>query len=197
MGKIFAVLFVLLVGGFSAVFARNIPYKKRSSLHRMKDSISIAKDAAERGEAGVYKLEIAITGDLEEYVPTIFYMGKFNRKSSSSEFTALADSLLRRKDVDITPADSFMISATYLDNPSLFYAPFVIETPSNSHGCTLIVSSLLPLNEMAAVKIAIKGYYNSILVKEVEWHSSPSRDRENNLDTTFELGNFDMPEIKL
>ena len=189
MGKIFAVLFVLLVGGFSAVFARNIPDKKRSSLHRMRDSISIAKDAAERGEAGVYKLEIAITGDLEEYVPTIFYMGKFNRKSSSSEFTALADSLLRRKDVDITPADSFMISATYLDNP--------IETPSNSHGCTLIVSSLLPLNEMATVKIAIKGYYNSILVKEVEWHSSPSSDRENNLDTTFELGNFDMPEIKL
>lgn len=110
-------------------------------------------------------------------------MGKFNRKSSSSEFTALAD--------------SFMISASYLDNPSLFYAPFVIETPSNSHGCTLIVSSLLPLNEMAAVKIAIKGYYNSILVKEVKWHSSPSSDRENNLDTTFELGNFDMPEIKL
>lgn len=95
MGKIFAVLFVLLVGGFSSVFARNIPYKKRSSLHRMRDTISIAKDAAERGEAGVYKLEIAITGDLEEYVPTIFYMGKFNRKSSSSEFTALADSLLR------------------------------------------------------------------------------------------------------
>lgn len=112
-----------------------------------------------------------------------FYMGKFNRKSSSSESTALAD--------------SFMISASYLDNPSLFYAPFVIETPSNSHGCTLIVSSLLPLNEMAAVKIVIKGYYNSILVKEVEWHSSPSSDRENNLDTTFELGNFDMPEIKL
>jgi len=28
MGKIFAVLFVLLVGGFSSVFARNIPYKK-------------------------------------------------------------------------------------------------------------------------------------------------------------------------
>jgi hypothetical protein len=64
MGKIFAVLFALLVGGFSAVFARNIPYKKRASLHRMRDSISIAKDAAERGEAGVYKLEIAITGDL-------------------------------------------------------------------------------------------------------------------------------------
>ena len=89
--------------------------------------ISIAKDAAERGEAGVYKLEIAITGDLENIVPTIFYMGKFNRKSSSSEFTALADSLLRRKDVDITPADSFMISATYLDNPSLFYAPLLLK----------------------------------------------------------------------
>ena len=50
---------------------------------------------------------------------------------------------------------------------------------------------------MATVKIAIKGYYNGILVKEVEWHSSPSSDSENHLDTTFELGNFDMPEIKL
>lgn len=44
------------------------------------------------------------------------------------------------------------------------------------------------------------GVFNkhiSRIVKEVESHPSPSSDRENNLDTTFELGNFDMPEIKL
>lgn len=193
MGKILAILFVLLVGMPSIVFARVIPDKKRHSHHEIRDSVSIAKDAAEQGKAGVYRLEVAIRGDLEEYVPTIYYMGQFNRKTSSSEFVALTDSLLQLEDRN--PADSFVFSATYLDKPSLFCSPFIIETPSNSHGCTLMISPLFPLNEMATVTIVIKGYYNNILVKEVEWHSSFSSDSKNHLDRTFELGSFDMPEF--
>ena len=92
MRKIFAVLFVLLVGGFSAVFARNIPYKKKASPHRMRDSISIAKDAAERGEAGVYRLEVSMEGDIKDYSPSLLYMGKYNRESSTSTFFNTADS---------------------------------------------------------------------------------------------------------
>ena len=48
-----------------------------------------------------------------------------------------------------------------------------------------------------STSLGVFNKYISRIVKEVEWHSSPSSDRENNLDTTFELGNFDMPEIKL
>ena len=48
-----------------------------------------------------------------------------------------------------------------------------------------------------STSLGVFNKYISRIVKEVESHPSPSSDRENNLDTTFELGNFDMPEIKL
>ena len=200
MGKIFAVLFVLLVGGFSAVFARNIPYKKRSSLHRMRDSISIAKDAAERGESGVYRLEISIEGDIKDYSPSLLYMGKYNREASTPAFFNSSDSVSKSVDSllafpELTDKsddfEKYTVGINYSDCPSLFTSPIILETLPTAHGCFLNLSSQ-SFSATSVVKVVIKGYYNKILVKEVNWESIPWRDfmflmRE----FDFELGNID------
>ena len=200
MGKIFAVLFVLLVGGFSAVFARNIPYKKRASPHRMRDSISIAKDAAERGEAGVYRLEVSMEGDIKDYSPSLLYMGKYNRESSTSTFFNTADSVSHSIDSllvfpELTDKsddfEKYTVGVDYSDCPSLFTSPIILETLPTAHGCFLNLSSQ-SISATPAIKVVIKGYYNNILVKETNWESIPWRDfmiLMRKFD--FELGNID------
>ena len=200
MRKIFAVLFVLLVGGFSAVFARNIPYKKRDSPHRMRDSISIAKDAAERGEAGVYRLEVSMEGDIKDYSPSLLYMGKYNRESSTTTFFNTSDSVSHSVDSllgfpELTDKsddfEKYTVEVNYSDCPSLFTSPIILETLPTAHGCFLNLSSQ-SFSATSVIKVVIKGYYNKILVKEVNWESIPWRDfmflmRE----FDFELGNID------
>lgn len=200
MRKIFAVLFVLLVGGFSAVFARNIPYKKRASPHRMRDSISIAKDAAERGEAGVYRLEVSMEGDIKDYSPSLLYMGKYNRESSTSTFFNTADSVSHSIDSllffpELTDKsddfEKYTVGVDYSDCPSLFTSPIILETLPTAHGCFLNLSSQ-SISATPAIKVVIKGYYNNILVKETNWESIPWRDfmiLMRKFD--FELGNID------
>lgn len=200
MRKIFAVLFVLLVGGFSAVFARNIPYKKRDSPHRMRDSISIAKDAAERGEAGVYRLEVSMEGDIKDYSPSLLYMGKYNRESSTSTFFNTADSVSHSIDSllvfpELTDkyddSEKYTVGVDYSDCPSLFTSPIILETLPTAHGCFLNLSSQ-SISATPAIKVVIKGYYNNILVKEANWESIPWRDfmiLMRKFD--FELGNID------
>lgn len=200
MRKIFAVLFVLLVGGFSAVFARNIPYKKRASPHRMRDSISIAKDAAERGEAGVYRLEASMEGDIKDYSPSLLYMGKYNRESSTSTFFNTADSVSHSIDSllvfpELTDKsddfEKYTVGVDYSDCPSLFTSPIILETLPTAHGCFLNLSSQ-SISATPAIKVVIKGYYNNILVKETNWESIPWRDfmiLMRKFD--FELGNID------
>lgn len=200
MRKIFAVLFVLLVGGFSAVFARNIPYKKRASPHRMRDSISIAKDAAERGEAGVYRLEVSMEGDIKDYSPSLLYMGKYNRESSTSTFFNTADSVSHSIDSllvfpELTDKsddfEKYTVGIDYSDCPSLFTSPIILETLPTAHGCFLNLSSQ-SISATPAIKVVIKGYYNNILVKETNWESIPWRDfmiLMRKFD--FELGNID------
>ena len=200
MGKIFVVLLVLLVGGFSAVFARNIPYKKKASPHRMRDSISIAKDAAERGEAGVYRLEVSMEGDIKDYSPSLLYMGKYNRESSTSTFFNTADSASHSIDSllvfpELTDKsddfEKYTVGVDYSDCPSLFTSPIILETLPTAHGCFLNLSSQ-SISATPAIKVVIKGYYNNILVKEANWESIPWRDfmiLMRKFD--FELGNID------
>jgi len=166
----------------------------------MRDSISIAKDAAERGESGVYRLEISIEGDIKDYSPSLLYMGKYNREASTPAFFNSSDSVSKSVDSllafpELTDKsddfEKYTVGINYSDCPSLFTSPIILETLPTAHGCFLNLSSQ-SFSATSVVKVVIKGYYNKILVKEVNWESIPWRDfmflmRE----FDFELGNID------
>ena len=166
----------------------------------MRDSISIAKDAAERGEAGVYRLEVSMEGDIKDYSPSLLYMGKYNRESSTSTFFNTADSvshsidsLLVFPELTDKPDDfeKYTVGVDYSDCPSLFTSPIILETLPIAHGCFLNLSSQR-ISATPVIKVVIKGYYNNILVKEANWESIPWRDfmfLMRKFD--FELGNID------
>ncbi len=200
MRKILAILLVLLAGSSPVAFSRNIPDKKHHSHHEIRDSFSIAKDAAEQGKSGVYRLEVSMEGDIKDYSPSLLYMGKYNRESSTSTFFNTADSVSHSIDSllvfpELTDKsddfEKYTVGVDYSDCPSLFTSPIILETLPTAHGCFLNLSSQ-SISATPAIKVVIKGYYNNILVKEANWESIPWRDfmflmRE----FDFELGNID------
>jgi|GEM_PF-496856 hypothetical protein len=200
MGKILAILFVLLVGMPSIVFARVIPDKKRHSHHEIRDSVTLAKVAAEQGKAGVYRLEVSVEGDIKDYCPSLLYMGKYNRESStptlfntSDSVSYSVDSLLVFPELTDKSDDfeKYTVGVNYSDCPSLFTSPIILETLPTAHGCFLNLSSQ-SISATSVIKVVIKGYYNNILVKEANWESIPWRDfmiLMRKFD--FELGNID------
>ena len=198
MGKILAILFVLLVGMPSIVFARVIPDKKRHSHHEIRDSVTLAKVAAEQGKAGVYRLEVSVEGDIKDYCPSLLYMGKYNRESSTPTLfntsdSDSVDSLLVFPELTDKSDDfeKYTVGVNYSDCPSLFTSPIILETLPTAHGCFLNLSSQ-SISATSVIKVVIKGYYNNILVKEANWESIPWRDfmiLMRKFD--FELGNID------
>jgi hypothetical protein len=200
MGKILAILFVLLVGMPSIVFARVIPDKKRHSHHEIRDRVTLAKVAAEQGKAGVYRLEVSVEGDIKDYCPSLLYMGKYNRESStptlfntSDSVSYSVDSLLVFPELTDKSDDfeKYTVGVNYSDCPSLFTSPIILETLPTAHGCFLNLSSQ-SISATSVIKVVIKGYYNNILVKEANWESIPWRDfmiLMRKFD--FELGNID------
>ena len=199
MGKILAILFVLLVGMPSIVFARVIPDKKRHSHHEIRDSVTLAKVAAEQGKAGVYRLEVSVEGDIKDYCPSLLYMGKYNRESSTPTLFNTSDSVYSVDSLLVFPEltdksddfEKYTVGVNYSDCPSLFTSPIILETLPTAHGCFLNLSSQ-SISATSVIKVVIKGYYNNILVKEANWESIPWRDfmiLMRKFD--FELGNID------
>ena len=200
MRKILAILLVLLAGSSPVAFSRNIPDKKHHSHHEIRDSFSIAKDAAEQGKSGVYRLEVSMEGDIKDYSPSLLYMGKYNRESSTSTFFNTADSVSHSIDSllvfpELTDKsddfEKYTVGVDYSDCPSLFTSPIILETLPTAHGCFLNLSSQ-SISATSVIKVVIKGYYNNILVKEANWESIPWRDfmiLMRKFD--FELGNID------
>lgn len=200
MRKILAILLGLLAGSSSVAFSRNIPDKKHHSHHEIRDGVTVAKVAAEQGKSGVYRLEISIEGDIKDYSPSLLYMGKYNREASTPAFFNSSDSVSKSVDSllafpELTDKsddfEKYTVGINYSDCPSLFTSPIILETLPTAHGCFLNLSSQ-SFSATSVIKVVIKGYYNKILVKEVNWESIPWRDfmflmRE----FDFELGNID------
>lgn len=137
MKVLFALLLLLL--GIQHVGAAEMgePQKKHVTNNKQQDKVSLAKAAAERGEAGVYRLEVRVSGDVAQYAPEIWYCGKLSRQSSSPSFVDAVDSLAAEEDSlskSLGLGDEWnrikmnMVTISYEDAPLCFEHPIVIET---------------------------------------------------------------------
>lgn len=115
------------------------------------EKVAQAKSDAEEAKAGVYKLEINFSSELDSANVGFGYMGLYDKEKCSPVLSVYIDSLLQH---DFSAVKTVSLFCNSQETPEVFRSPIVISTKSSAHGCqvALVASS--------RGKAHVKGFYN-------------------------------------
>lgn len=115
-----------------------------------------------RTSEGVYKVELSLTGDLENFQPMVMILGNYT--------PWYPEQFLFDKDGQIVEKTGG-IGYNYKDNPEPFTKQIVHYTTNKARGMALNIlcgnTQRLFLQPSPKIKISYKGYYNGTLIKSI------------------------------
>lgn len=123
------------------------------------EKVAQAKADAEAAKAGVYKLEISFSAELDSSSSSkvgFGYMGLYDKAKCSPALSVYIDSLLHH---DYSPVKEISLFCGTIDAPEVFKSPIILTTKPSAHGCQVALVG-------TRGSVHVKGFYNDVEIAD-------------------------------